>query len=280
MAKSNLTARERYEASILKRKLEKKESKKRKKKKKKDKQRLKVDILDSTSDAKDLTLSFEDLKDIMPVGYSGKVSRNLLTEVNHLIANSDTSDELYENIVTFSHVMESGSWSIPQYINAVRFCTYLTMEYSKQEAYQNVFPDKWKKIKKRSETQIKGVISAYFRSKLVQKIMAQVLIPQHFFYQDVFHKAVHKQTLLLNSSNEVIAQRAADSLMSHLTPPEEATLTLDITSKSAQLMTGMLDQLMDISKQQQKMTKEKVISAEDALNMKFIEGEASVKKEE
>lgn len=280
MAKSKLTARELYESSVLQKKLQaKKEKNKRKKKKKKDKQKLKLDIINSASASKDLTFSFEDFKDIMPTNFTGRVSRTLLTEVNHLITNSDTSEQLYENIVTFSHVMETGTWSAEQYINAVRYCTFRTMDYSKKDAYMNVFPAKWKQIKKKANQQINGIVAAYNRSKLVQKIMAQVLIPQHFFYQDVFHKAVLKQTALLNSKNETIAQRAADSLMGHLTPPQEAEMTLDITSKSAQLMGNMLDNLMDISNKQRELTKAKVITPEDALRMQFIDGESKVKDE-
>ena len=69
----------------------------------------------------------------------------------------------------------------------------------------------------------------YNKSKLVNLVYAQAVIPTHVLNQDKFQEAInHQYYLMKNAASEKVQSDAANSLLIHLKPPEEKNVNLNV----------------------------------------------------
>lgn len=252
----------------LKAKLQKRKEKDKKvlkAKKKKAKLALRKDLKRAKKRAKyDLTL--EELKATLPDTFGGTVNQQTLDLINKAIRASNVGEEMRNYIIGFSDVLSDGKYSVEQYLNAVKFASFKIMGFNNSKSYRKTFPDRYRKlVKKHGSNNVSPYVASYFKGKLVQAVLAQSITPPHLLYQDSFYKAVMKQTSLLKSKNEYVQQKAADSLMNHLTPPPETEQYIDTGSNGANMLNKMLDTLLEVSSTQAKLIKEKKVTAKQVI---------------
>lgn len=223
-------------------------------------------------------MSFDlvELKDSLPKQHRSKITPQFIDDLNQMVKDPDFGELYARNAVTYTSVLQEGRFKLADYFNATAFVTYKMLGMSSMAAYQKVFPDKVKDMVARgvSNKDMQAYSSTYNKTKLVTLIYEQTLIPDHIIYASVRHRAIAAQANLLNSTNEHIVQKAADSLMNHLKAPENAKLTIDMGASDTGVIADLANALSNLSNQQ----REKIIDG--TVNTKTIAHSTILKGEE
>jgi hypothetical protein len=109
------------------------------------------------------------------------------------------------------------------------------MGYTNKDAYAKTFPDRYQVLglKGASEKDISAYVAMYHKNKLVNQILEQAVIPSWLLNQDAYQKAINKQLdLMANALSEKVQTDAANSLLTHLKPPETKKVELDISVRN------------------------------------------------
>jgi len=197
-------------------------------------------------------LTTEELLGAVPKQHKTKITDKFVADLNGMIKDPQMGEVYTENIITYSKVLQEGRFKLNDYFNAVMFVSYKSMGMSSLGAYQKVFPAKCLDMANRNvpPKDMSAYASTYNKTKLVTLIYEQTLIPDHIMYASVRHKAIAAQANLLNSPNEHIVQKAADSLMNHLKAPESAKLNVDVSVSDGGVIGSLATALSNLSQQQ------------------------------
>lgn len=226
-----------------------------KKKRAKITKKLLKESIESVAKRSQLTLSKGELVTVLPEKYKGDVSDSLLENINEHLLKSASGEELKDLMISFGSVMSGGKYTVQQYIDAVRFTHFKTMNFTNKKCYSLVFPKRMRQMKKDKYTkrEINGRVSGYFRGKLVQDLMVRTIIPPSVAYQDLWVKALMKQVSLMDSSNKIAAQKAADSVLSHLSPNNNLNKKdsqMNIGSANISVVGQMFETMIKIGQEQ------------------------------
>ena len=211
-------------------------------------------------------LDLIELRDALPKQHKTRITQEFVDEINQMISEPAMAEMYSKNLITYATVLQDGRFKLSDYFNATLFVSYKVMGMSSMSAYQKVFSQKCKDMANRgvSPKDMQAYASTYNKTKLVTLIYEQTLIPDHIMYASVRHRAIAKQATLLESSNEYVAQKAADSLMNHLKAPESAKMTIDIQTKDTGVISDLSAALANLSNLQ----REKIIDG--SMNTKAI----------
>jgi len=177
-------------------------------------------------------LTVELLKGVVPKKYARFVADDLVNELNLLIGDQEYGEQFKEEFLTHANVLEQNSnWSLTKYTNAVKFFSLVQQEMSLVDAYCVVFPDRLKARYARGESKLNmgGEASRFNSSELVNKIRQQALVPLHLVNQSLLQRAINKQAeLMMHAKSEMVQQKASETLIRELRPPETSKIELDI----------------------------------------------------
>lgn len=169
--------------------------------------------------------------------------KNTITEEAVALINEANSnpmfngDEFISTMIDYQGAMIDCSASIPEYINAVRFCAYLETEKGNlTEAYINARAgDDF--VKKRLPAEpntpnynaLASAASRYRKTPLVKQILTQSHMSLYLMFQGATYKAVavlaNEMTTAQYSKDRI---SAADKLLSHVKPPENINVELSV----------------------------------------------------
>jgi len=176
-------------------------------------------------------LTKEELIQSLPASAQGGVSDTLVNELNSIITDHDFRETFRDNMISYNKVLSEGKFKLSSYMNAVMYVSYKLMGYNNMDAYERTFQQKfqsWIQQGKTAQT-ISAHVAMYNKSKLVNLVYAQAVIPTHVLNQDKFQEAInHQYYLMKNAASEKVQSDAANSLMIHLKPPEEKQVNLSI----------------------------------------------------
>lgn len=220
-------------------------------------------------------LTVAELKEVVPKQHRTKVSQSFVDTLNTMVKDPQMAEVYQKNIITYSHVLQDGRFKLTDYFNAVLFVSYKMMGLSSMAAYQKVFPDKCRDMVNRnvSAKDMQAYASTFNKNKLVTLIYEQTLIPDHIMYASVRHRAIAAQANLLNSTNEYVVQKAADSLMNHLKAPESAKISIEMGTKDTGVLADLSEALSRLSNQQSIAIQSGSLSAKQIAHAAIIEGE-------
>lgn len=220
-------------------------------------------------------LTVAELKEVVPKQHRTKVSQSFVDTLNTMVKDPQMAEVYQKNIITYSHVLQDGRFKLTDYFNAVLFVSYKMMGLSSMAAYQKVFPDKCRDMVNRnvSAKDMQAYASTFNKNKLVTLIYEQTLIPDHIMYASVRHRAIAAQANLLNSTNEYVVQKAADSLMNHLKAPESAKISIEMGTKDTGVLADLSEALNRLSNQQSIAIQAGSLSAKQIAHADIIEGE-------
>lgn len=176
-------------------------------------------------------LTKDEIIQSLPPAVASGVSDTLVNELNQLITDPDFRDVFRDNMISYNKVLSEGKFKISSYLNAVMYVSYKIMGYNNMDAYERTFQQKfqtWIQQGKSSQT-ISAHVAMYNKSKLVNLVYAQAMIPTHVLNQDKFQEAInHQYYLMKHAASEKVQSDAANSLLIHLKPPEEKQVNLNI----------------------------------------------------
>jgi hypothetical protein len=222
-------------------------------------------------------LTLEQFRDVLPKQVRGAISDDLIEAVNFAISNSELRENFRDNLLSYTSVMRDGKFKIESYINAVKYVSLKLLGSSNIDAYLKTFPDKhqWFIEHGTSSKDISAYVAAYNKTKLVNLIFAQTLVPFHVLNADLYQKALNVQVALMTDLDvsPKVRSDAANSVLTHLKPPEVTKIELDVKDDSSMLV-GLRQTMLELAAMQHKNIELGISSAKEiAQSNLVIEGE-------
>lgn len=210
-------------------------------------------------------LTIEQLQTAMPTQIKAKVTQGLVDTFNNAAMDDEFREHYRNNLISYTSVMQEGRFTIEQYLNAVRYVSYKLMGDTNTKAYMRTFPTKYSNFKTKGvkDKDIASYITAYNKTKLVNLVYEQSIIPTHVLNADMFQEALNVQAdLMINANSEKVRSDAANSLLTHLKPPEKKKLEIEVS----QVESSVIDDLRQATQEHAKVLKQNI--AAGALTVK------------
>ena len=220
-------------------------------------------------------LTVPEVLSIVPRQHKSKITQEFIDTLNGMVKDPIMAEVYQKNVITYADVLRDGRFKLTDYFNAVMYVSYKMMGLGNLAAYQKVFPDKCRDMVARnlSQKDMQAYAAMFNKNKLVTLIYEQTLIPDHIMYASVRHRAIAAQANLLNSSNEHVVQKAADSLMNHLKAPESAKISIEMGAKDSGVLSDLTNALNVLSKKQSDAIAIGSHSVKEIAHSRIIEGE-------
>ena len=170
--------------------------------------------------------------------------------------------------------MSDGRFKITEYVSAVRYVSHKLMGCTNIDAYSKTFPDKIQRfaLQNVASKDIASYVTAYNKSKLVNLIYEQTLIPSYVLNQDLYQKALNVQAALM--VNEDVSPKvrtdAANSLLTHLKMPDVKRVELDISVKEDSSITALRQATLELVANQRLMMQAGQATAGDMASSKLL----------
>lgn len=212
------------------------------------------------------SLTREQFDRVLPKKFEGSLTPALMDQINEYLQDDDLKENLRENILGYTSVIKEGRYKLTDYLNAVRYVSYKLLGATNIEAYAKTFPDRYQRLIQNgsSNDKISSFSTAYNKNKLVNDIYGQTLIPTHILNAHVHQKAInHQAYLMMNARSEQVQQKAADSLMAHLAPPEATKIELEVTNSESEALTAMKATIRELATRDRKLIENSLVSTKD-----------------
>ena len=224
------------------------------------------------------TLTLDQFKQALPVHVKKNVSQDIVDNINNLITDPEIREAYRDNLISYTHVLKNGKFKLTNYLDAVRYVSYKLMGNTNIASYSKAFPDKIERFEKQgvSSKDISSYVTAYNKSKLVNLILEQSLVPSWVLNQDLYQKALNTQAeLMISANSEKVRSDAANSLLTHLKQPETQKIELDVGLKEDSSINALRASTMGLVAQQKQMLQAGAMHAQEIAHTKLIiEGEA------
>lgn len=211
----------------------------------------------------------------LPEKFKKSLNQELVDNINNTLADPDLQETLRENFLSYIDVLNDGRFKIQDYLNAIKYCTQKLMGNSNIDAYIKTFPDRYNDQIARglSNKDISSIITVYNKSKLVNLIMEQSLVPSWILNQHYYQKAINVQAkLMISAASEKVRSDAANSLLTHLKPPEVSKIEIDVGMKDSDQLKELRDVTLKLAAQQRDLIQSGVMSAKQAAEQRVVTG--------
>jgi hypothetical protein len=198
-------------------------------------------------------LNIDQFKLALPDKVKKSVNQELIDQINATLAEPELYENYRDNLLSYTRVMADGRFKVQEYVNAVRYVSHKLMGSTNIEAYTKTFPDKYARFVAQgvAAKDIASYVTAYNKSKLVNLIFEQTLIPSYVLNQDLYQKALNTQAeLMITAKSEKVRSDAANSLLTHLKPPEVKKVELDIGVKEDSSIATLRTATLELARQQ------------------------------
>lgn len=215
-----------------------------------------TDIATATQDSSHslgLALTVEQFRQALPDKVKKSVNQELIDQVNRTLSNPEEFESYRDNLLSYTRVMADGRFKVQEYVNAVRYVSHKLMGCTNIEAYTKTFPDKFARFSAQgvAAKDIASYVTAYNKSKLVNLIFEQTLIPSYVLNQDLYQKALNVQAeLMISAKSEKVRSDAANSLLTQLKMPEIKKVELDIGIKEDSSIGALRQATLELARQQ------------------------------
>ena len=218
-------------------------------------------------------LTLDQFKLALPDKVKKSINQELIDQINNTLSDPEMFESYRDNLISYTKVMADGKFKVTQYIDAVRYVSFKLMGCTNIEAYTKTFPDKYQRFIQQgvSAKDIASYVTAYNKSKLVNLIFEQTLIPSHVLNQDLYQRALNVQAdLMINAKSEKVRCDAANSLLTQLKAPEVKKVELDIGVKEDSSIAALRATTLELARQQRLMVESGAMNAQDVAHGKLI----------
>lgn len=217
-------------------------------------------------------LTVEQFKQCLPDKVKKSINQELIDQINNTLADPELYESYRDNLLSYTKVMADGRFKVSSYVDAVRYVSHKLMGSTNIEAYTKTFPDKYARFVQQGvqAKDIASYVTAYNKSKLVNLIFEQTLIPSYVLNQDLYQKALNVQAeLMIASKSDKVRCDAANSLLTHLKMPETQKIELEIGVKEDSSIQALRDSTMALARQQRMMMEAGAMNAQDIAHTKL-----------
>lgn len=218
------------------------------------------------------TLTVEQFKQCLPDKVKKSINQELIDQINNTLGDPELYESYRDNLLSYTKVMADGRFKVSSYVDAVRYVSHKLMGSTNIEAYTKTFPDKYARFVQQGvqAKDIASYVTAYNKSKLVNLIFEQTLIPSYVLNQDLYQKALNVQAeLMIASKSDKVRCDAANSLLTHLKMPETQKIELEIGVKEDSSIQALRDSTMALARQQRMMMEAGAMNAQDIAHTKL-----------
>jgi hypothetical protein len=222
-------------------------------------------------------LTVEMVSATVPPAMKNMVTQSLVDRVNNLDTDPDLARAMRENFVSYTSVLTEGKFKFEDYINAVKYVSFLLMRYKKKEAWIRTFPDRYQALKAKgtSDKDISAHASMYAGGKLVNLIYERTAVPFHVLNQDVRQEALNKLAHVMKTAqSDFVVVQAANAILQHLTPPkavESAKLNVNIGMISS--ISALEKATAELVTRQRQMIESKTMTTKEIAEFRIVECE-------
>lgn len=226
-------------------------------------------------------LTTEEFSRALPKRLKKKLNPAILTNINTLLVDPVLKQNYKENLLSYTSVMNNGTWTVQQYVDAVRYVSHKLLGATNIDSFTRTFPDRYRAFLANgtSPRDIASYVSSYNKNKLVNLIFEQTLVPSYILNADMYQNALNVQAaLMINPEiSPKVRSDAANSLLTHLKMPETQKIELDIGVKEDKAIAALRDSTMALVAQQKMQLKAGTMTAKEvAHSTLIIEGESEV----
>lgn len=218
-------------------------------------------------------LTIDQFKAALPDKVKKSINQELIDRINTTLSEPEMYETYRENLMSYTKVMQEGKFKISEYINAVKYVSHKLMGCTNLDAYSKTFPDKIARFTAQqvASKDIASYVTAYNKSKLVNLIYEQTLIPSYVLNQDLYQKALNVQAdLMVNAKSEKVKSDAANSLLTHLKPPEVKKVELDIGIKEDSSIAALRATTLELARQQRLAMEAGAMNAQEVAHSQLI----------
>jgi len=218
-------------------------------------------------------LTVDQFKLALPDKVKKSINQELIDQINGTLSEPEMYEAYRDNLLSYTKVMADGRFKVQEYVNAVKYVSHKLMGATNIEAYSKTFPDKIQRFAQQGVTSkdIASYVTAYNKSKLVNLIFEQTLIPSYVLNQDLYQKALNVQAeLMVNSHSDKVRCDAANSLLTHLKMPETQKVELEIGMKEDSSISQLRQATMELARQQRLALEAGAMNAQEVAHTKLI----------
>ena len=198
-------------------------------------------------------LTIEQFHRVLPKQVKTSVNQQLIDQINTTLSDPVLRENYRDNLLSYTSVMQDGKFKIQSYLDAVRYVSFKLLGDSNIEAYTKTFPDRYQNfmVNSTSAKDIASYVTSYNKNKLVNLIFEQTIIPFHVLNADKYQHALNVQVeLMVGANSEKVRSDAANSVLTHLKPPETKKIELDIAVKEDKSLSDLKMATMELVKAQ------------------------------
>lgn len=217
-------------------------------------------------------LTVEEFKAALPDKVRKVINQELIDQINTTLSDPDMYEQYRDNLLSYTRVMADGRFKVSEYVNAVKYVSHKLMGRTNIEAYSLTFPEKIDRFTQQgvAAKDIASYVTAYNKSKLVNLIMEQTLIPSYVLNQDMYQKALNVQAeLMLTARSEKVRSDAAAHLMNALKMPEVAKVELDVKVQEDSSISQLRAATLALAAQQRMLVQSGAMNAQEIAHSKL-----------
>lgn len=218
-------------------------------------------------------LTIDQFKQALPDKVKRSINQELIDQINTTLSDPEMFESYRENLLSYTKVMADGRFKVDSYVHAVKYVSHKLMGCTNIEAYTKTFPDKYARFVQQGvqAKDIASYVTAYNKSKLVNLIFEQTLIPSYVLNQDLYQKALNVQAeLMVNSHSDKVRCDAANSLLTHLKMPETQKVELEIGVKEDSSIAQLRQATLELARQQRLAMEAGAMNAQEVAHAKII----------
>lgn len=225
--------------------------------------------------------TIDQFKSALPATLKKSVNQSLIDKINKTLNDPDMYETYRENLLSYTKVMSEGKFKVANYIDAVKYVSHKLMGKTNMDAFSATFPDKIQRWMAQgvASKDMASYVTAYNKSKLVNLIMEQTLVPSWVLNQDLYQKALNVQAeLMISANSEKVRSDAANSILTHLKQPETQKMELNVGVKEDSSIASLRQATMELAKQQRLAVESGALNAQEVAHSALvIDGEAEVR---
>lgn len=225
----------------------------------------------------DITLT--QLQAVVPKNLKNNINQDFVDKINGINIDPGVRESFMEGILSYTTVLAQGRFKLENYIDAVRYVSHKLLGVNNKVAYIKTFPTKYDLWLATGVTEkdIATYISAYNKSKLVNLIFEQTLVPSHVLNADKYQKSINVMFDIMTDEevSPKVRSDTASNLATLLKPPEATKVEIDLgvtESKTIQDLKATMGRLVH---QQKEMLEDKLVNAKEVAEAPLVIENAS-----
>lgn len=218
-------------------------------------------------------LTLDQFQKALPKQIKNAVDQDMVDSINAVLSDAQLSQNYRDNLLSYTGVMRDGKFKMHQYLDAVKYVSFKLMGDSNIVAYAKTFANRYQELinNNTSDKDISAYVAGYNKTKLVNLIFEQTIIPSHILNADMYQKAINTQAeLMISAKSEKVRSDAANSLLTHLKPPEVKKIELDIGIKQDSSIEELRATTLALVEQQKQMIQSNTMSAQAIAHTKLV----------